>query len=101
MSNKYLLNTMDISGAYQPSFYDVQSYLNFLLSDQLELGVLGYYSKNDFKMIPEDQETRFGGIQQVLNFRVYFLFSQVSTYHLSKHLSIQFRTHLRFKCTFK
>ena len=71
-SNQYLLNSLDIGGSYRPSFYDLQSYLSWDLSDRLELSLLNYYSKNDYRMIPETQSTKFGGIQQALNFKVYF-----------------------------
>ena len=80
MSNRYLLNGMDVEGAYQPTFYDFQSFFNFLLSSELELGFLAYYSKNDYKMVPQTQITKFGGIQQALQFKVYFEGQEVNRY---------------------
>ncbi|MCH8905015.1 MAG: TonB-dependent receptor, partial [Bacteroidetes bacterium] len=59
-SNQYLLNTLDVSGEYKPSFTDFQTYISYQLGSDLVLGILGYYSKNKYVMIPEDRDTQFG-----------------------------------------
>jgi hypothetical protein len=50
-SNKYVLGTLDVQGDYQPSFYDLQTLLNFHIKENLTLSVLGSYAQNKYNFI--------------------------------------------------
>ena len=71
-TNKYLLGTMDVSGDYNPSFFDVQSYLTYEINPAWSVEGLGYYSRNAYNFIPVDRETVFGTISEVKKLKIYF-----------------------------
>ncbi len=71
-TNKYLLGTMDVSGDYNPSFFDLQTYLTYEINPTWSVEGLGYYSRNAYNFIPEDRETVFGTISDVKKLKIYF-----------------------------
>ncbi|WP_185968944.1 TonB-dependent receptor [Carboxylicivirga sp. M1479] len=71
-TNKYLLGTLDVSGDYNPSFFDAQTFLTYRLSDHWQLEALGYYSQNNYNFIPVDRETAFGTINEAKKLKIYF-----------------------------
>ena len=68
----YLLGTLDKKGEYNPSFTDIQTYLNYRLNPDLTLGFLGNYSSNSFQFVPETRLTKFGTLTNPYQFLVYF-----------------------------
>lgn len=68
----YLLGTLDKKGEYNPSFTDVQTYLNYKFSPRFALGFLGNYASNEFQFIPETRLTKFGTLTNPFEFLVYF-----------------------------
>ena len=71
-SNKYVLGTLDVQGDYQPSFYDVQTLLNFHIKENLTLSVLGSYAQNRYNFIPQNRETTFGTVNRAYRLNIYF-----------------------------
>jgi len=71
-TNKYLLGTLDVTGDYNPTFFDAQTFLTYQLTDKLKLEALGYYSYNAYDFIPVDRNTVFGTINEAKTLRVYF-----------------------------
>src|SRR5207248_4135081 len=43
-TNQYLLNSLDVSGNYRPTFTDIQTDLQYDLSPKLTLEAIGHYS---------------------------------------------------------
>ncbi len=78
--NGYVLNGLDTKGSYRPIFVDGQSYLTYTPNEKLEIGLLGNYSLNRFRSIPESRETEFGTINEALKFKVYFQGQEVTQY---------------------
>jgi len=68
----YLLGTLDKKGEYDPSFTDIQTYLNYKFTPKFSLGFLGNYASNTFQFIPETQLTKFGTLSNPYQFLVYF-----------------------------
>lgn len=68
----YLLGTLDKKGEYNPSFTDLQTYLNYKFTPRFSLGFLGNYTSNTFQFIPETQLTKFGTLSNPYQFLVYF-----------------------------
>jgi len=68
----YLLGTLDKKGEYNPSFTDVQTYLNYKFTPWFSLGFLGNYASNTFQFIPETRLTKFGTLTNPFEFLVYF-----------------------------
>lgn len=71
-TNQLLLGGGDTRGEYRPVYTDVQSYWTYDLSDRVELGFLGLYSRNRYDVVPDDRETEFGPFNQALRFTVFF-----------------------------
>ncbi|TAJ11872.1 TonB-dependent receptor [Marinilabiliaceae bacterium JC017] len=71
-TNKYLLGTLDVSGDYNPSFFDAQAFITYQLHPKWQLEALGYYSQNVYHFVPENRETVFGTISDVKKLKIYF-----------------------------
>ena len=68
----YLLGTLDKKGEYNPSFTDLQTYLNYRFNSAFSLGFLGNYASSTFQFIPQTQLTKFGTLANPHQFIVYF-----------------------------
>lgn len=71
-SNRYVLGTLDTKGDYQPSFYDVQTLLQYHLTDNLSLSFLGSLARNQYLFVPQDRETTFGTVNRAYRLNIYF-----------------------------
>jgi hypothetical protein len=71
-TTRYLLNSMETKGAYDPRFLDFQTFLSFDITDKLEWSFLGNYASNVYHFIPETRVTKFGLWNQPMEFVVDF-----------------------------
>jgi len=71
-TNRYLLNSLDEKGDYNPKFTDLQAYLTYRLSETFDISFLGNASGNDYLFIPQTRATTFGTWNQPLETKVYF-----------------------------
>nr|MCR5179977.1 TonB-dependent receptor [Bacteroidaceae bacterium] len=71
-SNRYMLGSLETTGEYDPSFLDYQAYLSWSPSKAWTLDAIGYISRNRYRFKPQDRETKFGTMEDVKSFRVYF-----------------------------
>ena len=67
-----LMNTTDTKAEYDPSFFDIQSFMTYDLSSKWGINFLGNYSHNLYKYAPRTRSTSFGTLQMLRNFKVYF-----------------------------
>lgn len=73
-NTKYLLNTLETSGQYLPSYTDAQALLTFDLSkagaqiNKTKLNWLLSYARNRYLTLPESQTTEFGSVS--VNLRI-------------------------------
>lgn len=67
-----ILSGLDTQGDYVPTYTDLQSYWTYDISDKVELGFLGLYSRNRYDVVPQDRETELGNFNQALRYTVYF-----------------------------
>lgn len=74
------LNMMDTKGSYRPNFTDVQALFNFKLSDKWDLSFLGYYSKNQYYLVPQSSSAETGYINAALRLDVYYEGKEVDNY---------------------
>ena len=77
--SKYLLNTLETSGQYLPSYTDIQSFFTFDLTGKNSLQVnrtklnwLIAYGRNLYLTLPESQTTKFGSVSQNLRIQTSF-----------------------------
>ncbi len=71
-TNRYLLSTLETKGEYNPNFLDYQTYFSYRPNKRWSFDVIGNISDNHYNFKPEDRETRFGTMENVKAFRVYF-----------------------------
>ena len=74
------LNMMDTKGSYRPNFTDVQALFNYKLNEKWDLSVLGYYSRNQYYLMPQSSSAETGMINAVLRLNVYFEGQEVDNY---------------------
>ena len=70
--NSYLFGTFDTKGEYKPSFIDYQAYIDWRITDKLNVSVIGNISHNQYNFTPSDRTTSFGTLEDVKQFKVYF-----------------------------
>jgi len=71
-TSRYILNSMDTKGDYNPTYTDIQSYMTYDINEKLEISFLGYYAQNKYEFIPQTRETSFGTVKQALSLKIYF-----------------------------
>lgn len=71
-TNRHLLGSMDTKGEYDPNFLDYQTYLTWQPNKRWSIEVFGDISINHYNFKPIDRETKFGTMEDVKSFRVYF-----------------------------
>lgn len=71
-TNQYLLGSLETNGEYRPRFLDYQTYLTYRPNKLWSFDFIGDISDNHYQFRPKDRETRFGTMENVRSFRVYF-----------------------------
>ncbi|MBQ2126653.1 MAG: TonB-dependent receptor, partial [Bacteroidaceae bacterium] len=71
-SNSYLFGTFDTKGEYKPSFIDYQAFIDWRITDKLNVSLIGNISQNKYNFTPSDRTTSFGTLEDVKQFKVYF-----------------------------
>lgn len=67
-----VLNTLNEDTDFNPTYYDFQTYLNYHISPKFNLSFIGYYSKNEYEMIPKERSVNFGSLQRPINLNVFY-----------------------------
>lgn len=67
-----VLNTLNEDTDFNPQYMDLQTYLNYKLNDKWDVSFIGYWSKNDYEMIPKVKEVDFGSLQTPLKLSVFY-----------------------------
>ena len=71
-SNQYLLGTLDTKGEYKPKFLDYQAFIDWRITNKLNLSVIANIANNKYKFTPTDRTTTFGTLEDAKEFKVYF-----------------------------
>ncbi|MEI6455366.1 MAG: TonB-dependent receptor [bacterium] len=79
-TNAYLIKGLDTKGNYKPRFFDVQGMLNYEVNKKWEISVLGSFTNNSYKLIPETRETSFGTLDEAYKIMIYFDGQEVDRY---------------------
>jgi hypothetical protein len=98
-----LLAGLDTKGEYDARYVDLQTYWTYDLSDKVELGFLGVYSRNRYDQVPQDRETELGNFNQALRFKVFFEGQErtaYETYFGALNLNVRANRDLLLKFTF-
>lgn len=59
-NNSLLVNSQQTKSNFNPTFADVQSFINHKVSKKVNVGVLGAFSLNDYQNEPLTRQTNFG-----------------------------------------
>ncbi len=100
-TTRYLLNSLETKGEYDPAFIDFQTYVSYIINSKSDIRFLANISDNNFNFIPESGVTNFGSIEQLLSLSVYYtgqetdrFFSESGTvtfnFHPDKNLNYSF-----------
>jgi hypothetical protein len=76
----YFLKGLDTKGNYKPRFFDIQGMLNYEINKKWEISLLGMFSNNSFKLIPETRETSFGTLTEAYKITIFFDGQEVDGY---------------------
>ena len=71
-TSKYILGSLDTKGEYLPEFTDIQAYLTYDISRNLQVGLLGNYNNSVYEFTPTERSTTLGLITQALRFTSVF-----------------------------
>ncbi|MDA3779902.1 MAG: carboxypeptidase-like regulatory domain-containing protein [Bacteroidales bacterium] len=71
-TSKYILNSLDVEGNYNPEFYDLQTFITYKVNTKLRIEVLGNYGLNKYNFTPQNRETTFGTVQDALSLNIYY-----------------------------
>ena len=71
-TNQYMLGSLETKGEYKPNFLDYQAYLRWAPSQDWTFDAIVYINRNNFNFKPSDRETKFGTMEDVKSFKVYF-----------------------------
>jgi hypothetical protein len=94
-NNAYLLKSMETKGDYRPNFFDTQMLLRWNITDKFEIDLLENISINNYIYVPSTRETRFGSLQELKKFNVYFEGQEVDKYeNYSGGLTFTYRPNL-------
>src|SRR5690606_4934180 len=67
-----ILNTLNEETDFNPQYMDFQSFLNYHISPKFSMSFIGYYSQNDYEMIPKAKEVEFGSVNQPIKVSVFY-----------------------------
>lgn len=79
-TTKYLLNSLDVEGEYQPQFLDIQSFVSWDIAPQFKLSWIGNINSSVYKLIPESSSVAKGSFFQVLNLNTAFQGSETDVF---------------------
>ena len=79
-SNQYVLNSLDTEAEYSPRFADIQTFINYKLSTNWDIGFLTNFSSNQYQMIPQDRNTDFGTFNEALRLTIFFEGQELDKY---------------------
>ncbi|WP_166921939.1 TonB-dependent receptor [Flavobacterium poyangense] len=71
-NNSLLVNSQDTQTNYTPTFVDIQTNVNYDISEKWQMSFLGNISQNKYLYQPLTRETKFGTIDQPMALAVYY-----------------------------
>ncbi len=71
-TTRYLLGSLDVQGEYIPNFADVQTYITYDISKDLQFAVLANYNFSQYDFIPTERVSASGLFTQVLQLSTAF-----------------------------
>lgn len=67
-----VLNTLNEDTDFNPQYMDFQSYINYNINSKWNISFIGYWSKNDYEMVPRQKDVEFGSLQMPIKLTVFY-----------------------------
>ena len=67
-----VLNTLNEDTDFNPQYRDLQAYLAYDINAKWNLSFIGFYSQNDYEMIPRMKEAQFGTLQNPIRLTIFY-----------------------------
>ena len=67
-----VLNTLKGDTDFNPQYIDFQSFINYHITPKLSLSFIGFYSKNDYEVIPKEKTVDFGSVLQPIKVDIFY-----------------------------
>jgi hypothetical protein len=100
-TSRFLLNSLDVKGQYNPRFLDAQTLLRYRLNEDWSINYLGHIADNQYLSNPESRETSFGTVQSAIRLFVAMDGQEILRYTtLMSGLSLRYDPHYRLKLDF-
>ncbi|MGE6354409.1 TonB-dependent receptor [Flavobacterium sp. NPDC079362] len=71
-NNSLLVNSQDTQTNYTPTFADIQTNINYDISNKWQVSFLGNIAKNEYLYQPLTRETKFGTVDKPMALAVYY-----------------------------
>ncbi len=100
-SNQYILNSLETTGDYKPSYTDAQGLITYQFSEKTQLEIIANYSRNRYWFVPQDRTTTFGLVNRAVRLTMYFEGQEIDkfnsgmggaslSFHPNKNLKLKF-----------
>ena len=71
-TTRYILGSLDVKGEYVPDFVDIQSYITYEITKDLQVAWIGNFNGSKYDFTPKERETSKGGFGQLLRLATYY-----------------------------
>ena len=82
-TSRYLLGSLDVKGEYVPNFFDLQTYLTYDITKDLQIGYLGNVNTSVYDFVPVSSKRATGLVNQVLELNTVFDGSETDRFNNS------------------
>ncbi len=100
-TTKYVLNSLETEGDYDPRFLDFQTYMTYAINKKMEVSFLGNFADNEYNFVPKNRKTKFGTINEALELDMYYDGQEVDKFRTATSAFIfDYKIHDDFKIKF-
>ncbi len=71
-TTQYLLGSLDVTGEYAPNFSDIQSWITYDVTKDIQVGLLGNYNRSQYNFRPQERVTATGQFSQIIQLSTAF-----------------------------
>ena len=95
-----VLNTLNEDTDFNPKYMDFQSYINYHVTNKLSLSFIGYWSKNDYEMIPRTKQVDFGSVLAPISMNIGYSGKENDSYkNMMGTFSLLYKASDKFRIT--
>lgn len=95
-----VLNTLNEDTDFNPQYMDFQSYLTYQFNRKWSVSFIGYWSKNDYEMVPKQKDVVFGTLYNPIKLSVGYAGQEDDQYkNMMGTASINFKPNKKWQFT--